>query len=122
MFRLILRRHLGDKYGNIYIHTYVHTYIHKYIRGNINSYLHRFKISDTPYCPCGTQDQTTDHLLYECELSGQERNDLTTTIRKTDVWPASKPDLIKKHIKTYQFTNAIVIDKLRTKRNGNCNT
>jgi hypothetical protein len=22
--------------------------------GNINSYLHRFKISDTPSCPCGT--------------------------------------------------------------------
>jgi hypothetical protein len=33
--------------------------------GNINSYLHRLKISDTPSCPCGTQDQTTDRLLYE---------------------------------------------------------
>jgi hypothetical protein len=91
--------------------------------GNINSYLHGFKISDTSSYPCETQDQTTDHLLYECDLLGQERNDLTTTIRKTDVWPTSKPDLIKKHIKAfYQFTNAIVIDKLAIKTNGDCNT
>jgi len=40
--------------------------------GNINSYLRRFKISDTPSCPCGTQDQTTDHLLFECELLRKE--------------------------------------------------
>jgi hypothetical protein len=91
--------------------------------GNINSYLHRFKISDTSSCPCGTQDQTTDHLLYECDLLRHERNDLTTRIRKTDVWPTGKPDLIKKHIKAfYQFTNVIVIDKLTIKPNGNCNT
>jgi len=87
--------------------------------GNINSYLHRFKISDTPLCPCGTQEQTTDHLLFECELLQKERNDLATTILKTDVWPTSKTDLIKKHLKAFfQFTNAIVIDKLTIKPNG----
>ena len=36
--------------------------------GNIRSYLHQFKISETPICPCGTTDQTIDHLLFECEL------------------------------------------------------
>jgi hypothetical protein len=36
--------------------------------GNIRSSLHRFKILDTPTSPCGTEDQTVDHLLYECEL------------------------------------------------------
>jgi ribonuclease HI len=34
--------------------------------GNINSYLHRLRISETPSCPCGKQDQTIDHLIYEC--------------------------------------------------------
>ena len=53
--------------------------------GIINSYLHRFKISEAPSCPCGSQDQTTDHLLFECELLRKERNDLTTIFRKTDV-------------------------------------
>ena len=39
---------------------------------NINSYLHHFRIRETPTCPCGTQDQTTDHLLFECELLWKE--------------------------------------------------
>jgi len=88
--------------------------------GNINSYLHRFKISDTPSCPCGTQHQTTDRLLFECEILRKERNDLTTTILKTDVWPTGKPELIKKHYKAFfKFTNAISIDKLiNPKPNG----
>jgi hypothetical protein len=33
----------------------------------------------------GSQDPTTDHFLYECEQLRQERNYLTTTIRKTDM-------------------------------------
>jgi hypothetical protein len=36
--------------------------------GNINSYLNRFKIRGTPSCPCGAQDHTTDHLLFQCEF------------------------------------------------------
>jgi hypothetical protein len=40
-------------------------------------YLHRFKIIDTPECPCSTSDQTTDHLLFECELLNKERDKLT---------------------------------------------
>ena len=87
--------------------------------GKINSYLHRFKISETPLCPCGNQDQTTDHLLFECDLLRKERENLLTTIRKTDVWPTSKSNLIKKHFRAFiQFTYAIVIDKLTTKPKG----
>jgi large subunit ribosomal protein L7Ae len=87
--------------------------------GNINSYLHRFKLSDTPTCPCGTQDQTTDHLLFECERLRKERKVLTTTIRKTDVWPTSKTNLIVKHLKAFlQFTNSIETDKLTDNPNG----
>ena len=86
--------------------------------GKINSYLHCFKISETPLCLCGNQDETTDHLLFKGDLLRKERNKLTT-IRKTDVWPTSKLDLIKKHLRAFlQFTNAIVIDKLTIKPNG----
>jgi ribonuclease HI len=31
--------------------------------GNIKSYLYRFKIIEVPNCPCGNDNQTTDHLL-----------------------------------------------------------
>ena len=67
--------------------------------GNIRSYLHRFKIIDTPTCPCGTKDQTIDHLLYECELLNKERDSLKSSVLKTDIWKISQNRSIRKHIK-----------------------
>jgi hypothetical protein len=81
--------------------------------GNIRSYLHRFKIIDTPICPCGTTDQTIEHLLYECELLTKERDNLISAVLKTDVCPISKHELIGKHFKVFaKFTNEISLDKL----------
>jgi hypothetical protein len=81
--------------------------------GNIKSYLHRFKIIETPTCPCGTKNQTIDHLLLECELLKTERDSLKSTVLKTDVWPISKNILIRKHYKKFaKFTNEISFDKL----------
>ena len=57
---------------------------------NIRSYLHRFKIIETPICPCGTKDQTTDHLLFECELLNKEIKRIISAVSKTDAWPISK--------------------------------
>jgi hypothetical protein len=80
---------------------------------NIRSYLHRFKMPETPTCLCGTKDQTIDHLLYECELLNKERDSLISTVLKTDVWPVSKKTLIRKHFKIFvKFTNKISFDKL----------
>jgi hypothetical protein len=42
--------------------------------GNINSYLHKFKITENPGCNKG--DQTVDHIIYSCELHEQERKTL----------------------------------------------
>jgi hypothetical protein len=81
--------------------------------GNIRSHLHRFEIIETPICPSGTTDQTIDHLLFECELLNKERNNLISTILKTDIWPISKDKLIRKHLKTFAtFTNEISFDNL----------
>jgi hypothetical protein len=81
--------------------------------GNIRPYWHRFKILETPTCPCGTEDQTIDHLLYECELLNKERDSLISTVLETDVWPVSKKTLIRKHLKTFvKFTNEISFDKI----------
>jgi len=35
--------------------------------GKTKAYLHRFKIIKEPTRPCGTAEQTTEHLIYECE-------------------------------------------------------
>jgi hypothetical protein len=89
--------------------------------GNIRSYLHRFKILDTPTCSCGTKDQTIDHLLYECELLNKERESLISTILQTDVWPISKETLIRKHFKIFvKFTIEIFFDKLNVVSNPPC--
>jgi hypothetical protein len=62
--------------------------------GNIKSYLHRFKIIETPLYPCGTKDQTIDHLLFECELINQERDSLISAASKTRL--ANKQEYIYK--------------------------
>jgi hypothetical protein len=80
--------------------------------GNIRSYLHRFKIIDTPECPCGTSDQTADQLLSECELLNKERDNLRHAIQKTEVWPISKDKLIRKYKIFAKFTNEISFDNL----------
>jgi hypothetical protein len=81
--------------------------------GNIRSYLHRFKIIDTPTCACGSSDQTTDHILYECALINQEIDSLISTVVKTDFWPTDKRHLIRKHYQSFvKFINKISFDKL----------
>ena len=82
-------------------------------RGNVRSYLHRFKIIETPIGPCGTTVQTIDGLLFECELLNKERDNLISAVLKTDVWPISKDKLIRKHFKIFaKFTNEMSFDKL----------
>jgi len=76
-------------------------------------YLHQFKILETQTCPCGTEDQTIDHLLHECELLNKERDSLISTVLKTDFWPKSKETIIRKHFKVFvKFTNEISFNKL----------
>jgi hypothetical protein len=65
--------------------------------GNIKAYLNRFHISSEPMCPCGKGDQTTDHIIYDCCRLKKERDRLRTAVNKTNVWPTSKRDLIKRH-------------------------
>jgi hypothetical protein len=76
--------------------------------GNITIYLHRFKIIDSPKCPCGHNDQTTEHLLLDCSLINKERDRLISAVTRTDDWPTNKQTL-----KAYnRFTNQISFDKL----------
>jgi hypothetical protein len=78
--------------------------------GNVRSYLHRFNILETSTCPCVTEDQIIDHLLYECELLNKERDRLISTVLQTDFWPISKKDINKETF--VKFTNGISFDKL----------
>jgi hypothetical protein len=82
--------------------------------GNIKEYLYRFKISETPTCPCGDTDQTTDHLLYECELLKTQRDTLRSIVPRSEGWPTNKHIFINKYYKAFiRFTNQISFDNLQ---------
>jgi len=65
--------------------------------GNIKSYLHRFKIIESPTCLCGTTEQTIHHLIFQCELLGKERDKLISGVSKTDYWPLSNNRMISEY-------------------------
>jgi hypothetical protein len=64
--------------------------------GNIKSYLHKYKILDSPMCSCESGEQTADHILYDCKLLEQERDSLKAAVLRTENWPVSKNKFINK--------------------------
>jgi len=79
--------------------------------GNIKSYLYKYKILDSPMCPCKIGEQTTDHILYDCDLVKQERDKLKAEILRTENWPVSKNTLINKYTKIFnKFVDSIHLE------------
>jgi hypothetical protein len=67
--------------------------------GKTRSYLHRFKIIDSPECPCTNGNQTVDHLIYDCNKLNNETDKLRAHISKEDNWPIRKSELVEKYLK-----------------------
>ena len=77
------------------------------------SYLHRFKILESLTCPCGNEEQPTDHLIYRCILLQQPRETLKRETTKQGIWPTDKQELINKHLKQFmKFTKSVDFDIL----------
>jgi len=76
--------------------------------GKTRSYLHRFKIIESPECPRGNGTQTVEHLLYDCGKLNNERGTLIANITKEDHWPVRKSMLVSKYLKqVIHFTDSI---------------
>jgi len=41
-------------------------------------------------CPCKNGEQTTDHILYDCELVEQEKGRLKAAVLRSENWPVIK--------------------------------
>jgi hypothetical protein len=81
--------------------------------GKTKAYLHRFKIIESPECPCDSRNQTVDHLIYDCTKLQREREKLISNISKQHNWPVNKSDLVNKHTKHFiRFTLSIDFEKL----------
>jgi hypothetical protein len=86
--------------------------------GNIKAYLRRFYISGEQTCPCGKGDQTTEHIIYDCDRLKKERDRLRAAVNKTDDWPTRKRNLITRHYKEFsKFINSISFEELNAEGN-----
>ena len=66
-------------------------------------------------CPCKIGEQTTDRILYDCELVKQERDKLKAEILRSENWPVSKDTLINKYTKSFKkFVDSILLEKLQS--------
>ena len=83
--------------------------------GKTKAYLHLFKITESPECPCDGGNQTVDRLLYDCIELQREREKLIGNLSNQDTWQVDKSDLVNRHIKHFvQFVNSIDFEKLST--------
>ena len=81
--------------------------------GKTKAYLHRFKIIESPECPCCGGSQTVDHLFYDCTILESEGVRLIGKISRQDNWPVNESCLVKKYIKYFlHFTKTIDFTKL----------
>jgi hypothetical protein len=69
--------------------------------GKTKSYLHRFKITEKAICPCNMEDQTLDHILYNCTHHNKQTDLFKQEILKTESWPANNKELTSKHLKPF---------------------
>jgi hypothetical protein len=63
----------------------------------------------------GTRQQNT---IYDCDRLKEERDRLRAEVIKTNEWPTSKRNLIKRHYKEFsKFINSISFEELNAEGN-----
>jgi len=84
--------------------------------GKTRSYLHRFKIIESPQCSCANGNQTVDRLLFQCSKLSNEREKLIAYISKRRQLAGEEKELVNKYLKQLtNFTISIGYGKMETK-------
>jgi hypothetical protein len=61
--------------------------------------------------PCKQDEQSVDHIIYDCKLHDDERDKLKAVIT-SDSWPVSKAKLGAEYYKNFtDFTDNILLNK-----------
>ena len=82
--------------------------------GKTRAYLLRFNLREEATCICGKEDQTMDHLLFNCIKTKEQRNLLKRRINKTMNLQDNKQELITKYRKVYsEFIESRDFDQLQ---------
>ena len=82
--------------------------------GKTRAYLHRFKIIDSAICQCRQEQQTVEHIIYECNILQTERKQLERQIILLGgQWPIRNHELIDKYMIPFMnFVKLIDFNKL----------
>jgi hypothetical protein len=82
--------------------------------GMTKAYLHRFKLADDPMCPCNEGQQTSDHIMFDCNILEAQRSTMIKQIMLNGgPWPPPKDELITRHLKAFlSFVKVIDFQKL----------
>jgi len=72
--------------------------------GKTRSYLHRFKLADDPMCPCNEGQQTSDHIILDCNLLEAQRGPMIKKIVDSGgSWPPAKDELTTKYLQAFSI-------------------
>jgi hypothetical protein len=82
--------------------------------GKTRSYLHRFKLADDPMCPCNEGQQTSDHIIFECNIFEAQRGSMIKKIVESGgFWPPAKDELTTNYLQAISiFVKSIDFQKL----------
>jgi hypothetical protein len=70
--------------------------------GKIRSYLHRFKLADDHMCPCNEGQQTSDHIIFDCNLLEAQSGPMVKKIVDSGgSWPPAKDELTTKYLHAF---------------------
>jgi len=82
--------------------------------GETKAYLYRFNLREDAKCICDKDDQTMDHLLFQCTKTSTQRDLIKLHLNKQKNWRANKVELITKHRKVFsEFIESIDFDLLQ---------
>lgn len=63
--------------------------------GNFRKRLHGMALSNDPSCFCGSADETRDHILWECEMYREEREEMLDNWKREETSAIYHQDLVK---------------------------
>jgi len=70
--------------------------------GKIRAYRNRFQLADDPMCPCKEAQQTSYHIIFECNILEAKRGSLIKTIVCSGgSWSPPKDELTNKYIQAF---------------------
>jgi hypothetical protein len=82
--------------------------------GKTKAYLHRFKLTGNPMCPCNEGEQSVEHLIHVCSILEPQRSAMIKHITtRGGIRPPTNNELVAKYLNAFlRFVKSIDFRKL----------